>query len=32
MALHLVGRVGSPEKARKVRRYIQYARQEMEVQ
>jgi transcriptional regulator GlxA family with amidase domain len=24
MALHLVGRLGSPEKARKVRRYIQY--------
>jgi putative intracellular protease/amidase len=24
MALHLVGRLGSPEKAREVRRYIQY--------
>jgi transcriptional regulator GlxA family with amidase domain len=24
MGLHLVGRLGSPEKAREVRRYIQY--------
>jgi transcriptional regulator GlxA family with amidase domain len=24
MALHLVGRLGSPDKAREVRRYIQY--------
>ena len=24
MAVHLVGRLGSPDKARKVRRYIQY--------